>query len=141
MLKNNYRKIVTTLLVVCMMILSGLIPVESVLNIQNSCSIHNDRVSTITSGEHLSKVDDAIVPPSIIHECSIDEYRILGRKGNGTTCRQLRIMHYSLVFLCSVFSVPSLWAFYVYFIGERKQRFLIIKYIHDHDGPKSIFIN
>lgn len=124
-----------------MLILSGLIPVESVLGTQSSRAQHNDRLHTITNGESLSKVDDAIVSPNIIHECSTEEYRIIGRKGNGTTCRQLRIMQFSFLLVCSMFSVPSLWAFYVFFIGERKQRLLIIKYIHDKDGLKSIAIN
>lgn len=140
MSKLNYRRIISMILVVCMLILSGATPRESLLGTSIMGLSKNNSLYHISEGECLWTVEDAIVPSVTVHECSANEYRILGRKGNGNISRQLRILQFSFILLCSVFAMPMLFSFYVDFIGEREQKQLIIKYIHDKDGLKSISI-
>ena len=140
MRKVYYLRIITLVLVVCMLILSGAISRESLLGTSIMGLSKNNSLYHISEGECLWTVEDAIIPSITVHECSTDEYRILARKSNGNISRQLRILHFSFILLCSVFAIPSLCTFYVHFIGEREQKQLIIKYIHDKDGLKSISI-
>lgn len=140
MRKVNYRRIISMVLVVCMLILSGAISRESLLGTSIMGLSKNNSFHHISEGKGLWTVEDAIVPSITVHECSTDEYRILGRKGNGNISRQLRVLLFSFVLLCSMFAMPLLCSFYVHFIGEREQKRLIIKYIHDKDGLKSISI-
>lgn len=140
MKKIDYRKIISIILVVCMVVLSELISEESVLGIANNRLSQSNSLHYLSDGERLLEAEDAIVPSNIVHEYSTDEYRALESKGNGEATRQLRILQFSFVLLCSIFAIPLLWAFYVYFIGEREQKRLIIKYIHNKDGLKSTSI-
>lgn len=139
-MKIDYRRIISTILVVFMVILSGEIPRESIWCAASEGLFESNRLHNISDGDCLYEVEDAIVPSATIHKNISVEYRIFGRKENGNTDRQLRILHFSFTLLCSVFAMPLLWAFYVYFIGEQEQKLLIIKYIHDKDGLKSTSI-
>ena len=145
MLKIDCRRIIncriiTVLLVICTVILSGYIPQESILHTTNSVTEHGNSLNLNISKECLAQINDAIVPSVSIHDYSSNEYRILGKKSNGNISRQLRIIHLFFALMYSVLSMPLLCSFYINFIGEREQKLLIIEYIHNKDGLKSIAI-
>lgn len=138
--RKNFRRLISIILVVYMVILSGLTPKESFWGTAKSGFGESNGLHNITDVECLLLTEDAIVPCNNIHEYSTDEYRILCRKGSGNAGRQLRILHFICILLYSIFAMPLLWAFYVYFIGDRVQKLLIIKYIHNKDGRKGTSI-
>lgn len=135
------RRIITIILAVCIVILSGWNPKESIWGTSNIEPLHNNNLHLYISGEFTVLKDDAIVPSISNHDYSANEYRRPGARGSGNINRQLKSMHFLIRLLYSVFSMPFLCLFYVHFIGEREQKLLIIKYIHKKDGLKSISIN
>lgn len=146
MRKINYRdikncRIITLILVICIVILSGWTPKESIWGTLNNEPLHNNNLHLYVSGEFMVLKDDAIVPSISTHDYSTNEYRRPGIKGNGNINRQQKAMHLLIRLINSVFSMPFLCSFYINFIGEREQKLLIIKYIHNKDGLKSISIN